>query len=164
MTLLDIGGGIGYIQHEMLGAGVSRVTSVDASRAYIEAAREEAGRLGLTDRIVQHHGNFVDLAPTIDPVDIVTLDKVICCYHDMHALVGLSSAKARRLYGLVYPRDNSGTRVFMKISNFVHWLKGCPFRSFRHRTEAVDAILRKGGWKRSFYRRTFVWQIIVYSR
>ena len=30
-TLLDIGGGIGAIQHELLDAGVARATSVDAS-------------------------------------------------------------------------------------------------------------------------------------
>ena len=35
-TVLDIGGGIGAIQHELLGA--RQVTSVDASAPYLEAA------------------------------------------------------------------------------------------------------------------------------
>jgi 2-polyprenyl-3-methyl-5-hydroxy-6-metoxy-1,4-benzoquinol methylase len=38
-TLLDIGGGVGAIQLEMLVAGVRSATDVDASGAYLEIAR-----------------------------------------------------------------------------------------------------------------------------
>jgi len=48
MTLLDIGGGVGAVQHDLLGAGVEQVTGVDASRAYLNAAQAEAQRRGLT--------------------------------------------------------------------------------------------------------------------
>ena len=41
-TLLDIGGGIGAIQHELLAAGAAHATSVDASAAYLEAAQRRA--------------------------------------------------------------------------------------------------------------------------
>ena len=44
-TLLDIGGGIGAIQTELLKAGAQSAVSVDASTAYIEAAQQEALRL-----------------------------------------------------------------------------------------------------------------------
>ena len=40
-TLLDVGGGIGAIQHELLAAGAASATSVDASAPYLAAAREE---------------------------------------------------------------------------------------------------------------------------
>jgi 2-polyprenyl-3-methyl-5-hydroxy-6-metoxy-1,4-benzoquinol methylase len=103
--LLDIGGGVGAIQLEMLVAGVRSATDVDASGAYLEIAREEAQRRGYGDRLTYRHGDFVELAQEIEPADIVTLDRVVCCYHNMPALVGASSAKARQLYGLVYPRD-----------------------------------------------------------
>ena len=93
MTLLDIGGGIGAIQHELLAVGVSSATSVEASPAYIEVAKEETERQGRIDLVSYHYGNFVDLATDIAPADIVTLDRVICCYDDMQALVGLSSAR-----------------------------------------------------------------------
>lgn len=46
LSLLDIGGGVGVIQHELAGAGVSGITDVDASRAYLSAARSEATRRG----------------------------------------------------------------------------------------------------------------------
>ena len=50
-TLLDIGGGIGAIQHELLAAGVAHATSVDASAPYLGAAREESDRRGQGDRV-----------------------------------------------------------------------------------------------------------------
>ena len=37
-ALLDIGGGIGAIQHELLKAGVSSCINVEVSQAYIDAA------------------------------------------------------------------------------------------------------------------------------
>lgn len=164
MTLLDIGGGIGVIQHELLKAGVSRATHIDASSAYVEAAKEEAERLGLADRISHRHGNFVDLAPSIETADIVTLDKVVCCYHDMQNLIRLSSTKAHKLYGLVYPRDNWWIKIAQSIFNFTNWLRRSPFRGFVHPTKAVDGLVRENGMERRFHTKTALWQMVVYSR
>ncbi len=46
-TLLDIGGGIGVIAHELLDSGAARATIVEASSAYVSAARSESDRRGL---------------------------------------------------------------------------------------------------------------------
>ena len=94
LSLLDIGGGVGAVQHELIEAGLKHAIDVDASKSYIHAAREEATRRGIADRVSFQHGNFVDLAAQITPADIVTLDRVVCCYPDMEKLVGLSAARA----------------------------------------------------------------------
>lgn len=133
MTLLDIGGGVGAIQHELLRSGVRSVTNVEASTAYIAAARAEHERQGHADHVDHRHGNFVDLAADLPPADIVTLDRVICCYHDMQALVGLSAARARKLYGVVYPRDTWWAKIGLPVENFFHWLrKFLPFLFASH--------------------------------
>ena len=105
LTLLDIGGGVGAIQHELLQDGARNAIAIDASSAYLHAAKQEAERQGHIDRIAYHQGDFVELAPQLPQADIVTLEKVICCYPDMRALVGLSSARAGKLYRVVFPRD-----------------------------------------------------------
>ncbi|MGZ8690915.1 MAG: class I SAM-dependent methyltransferase, partial [Aeromicrobium sp.] len=46
-TVLDIGGGVGAVHHELLHSGAATAVDVDASRAYIAVAREEAERQGL---------------------------------------------------------------------------------------------------------------------
>jgi len=76
-TLLDIGGGIGAIQHELLDAGVTHATSVDASAPYLSAARSECKRRGHDGRVTYLHGDFVELAESVPPADIVTLDRVV---------------------------------------------------------------------------------------
>jgi magnesium-protoporphyrin O-methyltransferase len=164
LSLLDIGGGVGAIQHALLGAGVNQVTSVEASRAYLAAAKAEAGRRGQAERIRYLHGNFVDLAEEIPPAGIVTLDRVICCYHDMEKLVGLSAERAGKIYGLVYPRDVWWVKVALVLMNFYFKLRRNPFRTFVHSTEGVEAILRKKDLKRHSYQKTLVWQVVVFTR
>ncbi|HKB48831.1 MAG TPA: hypothetical protein VKC57_14105, partial [Ktedonobacterales bacterium] len=146
------------------GAGASSANDVDASTAYISAARDEASRRGYGDRVTYQHGNFVELAPTVAAADIVTLDRVICCYHDMRGLVGASAAKARRLYGLVYPRDSWLARVIGYGINLAFRVQRNPFRFFAHRTPDVERVLREAGLRRSFHRTSGVWQVAVYVR
>jgi magnesium-protoporphyrin O-methyltransferase len=164
MTLLDIGGGVGAIQHELLRAGVVSATNVEASTAYISAAKEEAERQGHAARMSHYHGNFIDLAVNIPSADIVTLDRVICCYHDMRRLVELSSARAGKLYGLVYPRDTWWVNFGFSFENFTLWLQRNPFRVFVHPTEEVDAIVRGNGLERRFHQTAGMWQIVIYGR
>ena len=163
-TLLDIGGGVGVIQQELLKRGASSATAVDASRAYLQVAAEEAERRGTTGRINYHFGNFVDLAGEIPAADIVTLEKVICCYPDMRALVGLSSARAKKLYALVFPRDAWWLRAVAKLVNWFTRYQRNAFPIFVHLTEDVEAILRENGLRRRFYRKTLIWQVMVYER
>lgn len=163
-TLLDIGGGIGAIQLELLKAGVTSATDVDASTGYLAIARAEAEREQLSSRITYRHGNFVDLAPDVLPAGVVTLDRVICCYPDMRALVGQSTAKATHLYGLVYPRDMWLTRAVLSLGNLLLRLQRTPFRVFVHSSVAVDALIREAGLRPRFHRTAGFWQIAVYAR
>jgi magnesium-protoporphyrin O-methyltransferase len=164
-TLLDIGGGVGVIQHELLAAGAASALGVDAATAYLDAARGETERRGNTARVTALHGDFVELAPDVSQADVVTLDKVICCYPDARALVGLSAARAERLYGLVFPRESGLMRVAASIANAVMWLRRRPFRIFVHSTSEVDRIVCESGLEeRSRRRAGLVWQVAVYAR
>ncbi len=164
LTLLDIGGGVGAIQYGLLESGLDRATDVDASSSYLAAAKEEAARRGYGERIEHYHGNFADLASTIPAADIVTLDRVICCYHDMQVLVSLSAAKAHKVYGVVYPIDTWWIRLGARVANFLLWLTGNPFRTFIHPAQAVESLVTGSGLKRLFHRNMGVWQVIVYVR
>lgn len=164
MTLLDIGGGIGAIQHELLQSGVARATSVDASPAYLQTAKDEAERNGMVERVSYVAGDFTDIAPHIEPADLVTLDRVICCYPDLTALFGEAAARAKRFLGLVYPRDNRLLRWGVRVHNFLRRVFRHPFRAYVHPSEAVESIARQRGLRRSYYRRTMLWQVVVYEQ
>jgi len=163
-ALLDIGGGVGAIQHALIQAGATHATSVDASAGYTEALREEAAHQGHEDRITQIHGNFVAIAPTVEEADIVTLDRVLCCFDDMPALVSASVLKARRLYGLVYPRDTWWLRGVVAIQHFIANLFRGKMRFFAHRTAEVDALVRSYGFTPNVQHNAGFWQVVMYSR
>jgi hypothetical protein len=111
-----------------------------------------------------HHGDFVDLAPEVAPADVVTLDRVICCYHDVEALVGRSAERAQRLYGVVYPRRTWWTRTSFTFINLINRLRRTPFRAFLHPPATVDALIRAHDLTQRFYGKTFLWQVVVYGR
>lgn len=163
-TLLDIGGGIGIIQHELLQAGLRHSINVEASMAYIEATKEEATRQGHTDRISYHHGDFVDIASTLSPTDIVTLDKVICCYDDWQTLVERSAALARTFFGIVIPRTNLTSKLSIGWENFILWLRRHPFRTFIHPVKAIDTLLKNTGFTQLVHQKTFIWHMKLYAR
>lgn len=165
MTLLDIGGGLGDIQHALLKSGVSSAVNVEGSEAYVEACQAEAARQGHANRIRHLHGDFVKMASEIPRADIVTLDRVICCYPDMPQLVRLSAQKALRFYGAVYPRDAWWVKLAMQIYyNLRYVLQNNPMRNFVHPTKEVEAIVRENGLNRHFYREMGPWQVVVFSR
>ena len=163
-TVLDIGGGVGVIGFELLAAGANRLTGVDAARAYVAVARREAARRGVDGRVTFHHGDFVALADEVDAADVVTLDRVICCYADWAALVDHSAARARRLYGLVYPTDRWWTRAAIGIGNLTLRLIRRPFRGYVHPERAVDARIRAAGFERRVHHTGWLWQTVVYER
>jgi 16S rRNA G966 N2-methylase RsmD len=164
VSLLDIGGGVGIIDRELLRTGAGHAVLVDGSSAYLDVAREEARRAGLLDRIEFVEGDFVRRAATIDAADIVTLDRVVCCYPDVASLVGLSAERARSAYGLVMPRDRWFVRLAIALENLWFRVRRRRYRAFVHPTDRVDAILVDRGLHATGERRTAFWRAVVYDR
>ena len=163
-TVLDIGGGVGAVHHGLLRSGAASAVDVDASRAYISVAREEAERQGHANRVQYLAGDLVQLADAVEPADLVALDRVICCYPDMAALVSRSATLAKHRYGLVYPRDTWLGRVGVAVLNAGYRLSRSPFRTYLHRTADVDAILASHGLVKRLQRTTLIWQFALYER
>ena len=104
------------------------------------------------------------IAETVDTADLVALDRVICCYPDMTALVGRSASLARRRYGLVYPRDTWLARAAVALLNARFRLSRSSFRSFVHPTSEVEAVLAGHGLVKRSERTTLIWQLAIYER
>jgi magnesium-protoporphyrin O-methyltransferase len=163
-SVLDIGGGIGIVDLELLRAGAGHATLVDASSAYLAVARDEARRAGVLDRIEFVEGDFVRRAASIDRADVVTLDRVICCYPDMEALVAESASRARAAYGIVLPRDRRSTRWAIALNNAWYRLRRKAYRGFVHPTARVDEIAAANGLRLRAERQTWIWRVAVYDR
>ena len=164
LNFLDIGGGIGAIQYDLIKAGASSGTSIEASPAYIDLAKEEIRKYNLAEIIDFKHGDFTAIASDVDSADIVTMDKVICCYDDMSELVRLSSKLSRKIYAIIYPRDVWWTKLALPFINFYPIIKGSPFRVFIHPTKKVEEIIIRNRLKRDYYATTLFWQVAIFTK
>lgn len=164
LSLLDIGGGVGMIQEALWQAGARDITAVEASSAYLRAAQEQAEEQGYGEELRQHHGDFVAVAGELTPADIVTLDKVICCYAEMEALVRASAGLTKRYYGAIYPRDAWWIRLGDWLANVVRGWRGRDFRTYVHPVREIEALLAQHGLVRRYVAKDFFWQVAVYAR
>jgi len=164
-SLLDIGSGVGVIQHELANEGATSIVAVDASAAYLASLDEEAQRRGYRERLELICGDFTDVHDRIGEATIVTLDKVICCYPHMQTLVAASAAKAQRLYAVVVPRDAWWTRGIAGLAGWVfqHVFRW-PFRGFVHSHAAIDRVCSDEGLGLVATDRGLLWWVRVYER
>ena len=163
-ALLDVGGGIGVIGAELAGAGVSTVTLVEASPAYLEIARRDVASRGASHPTQFLLGDFAALAATLPDADVVTLDRVVCCYPDAEALLRGAAARARQLLAFTYPRDRWYVRAVFVLLNFWQRLTGSAFRAFVHPPQRMDAVLEAAGLARAARHETPVWRLDLYRR
>jgi len=162
--LLDVGGGTGTIMFVLFEKGIRQAVLVEIAAAYLEAAETESQERGVRDRVDFVEGDFVQVSEQIQPADVVTLDRVVCCYPDMEALVQASVRKSLEWYALSYPRDRWWARVVIASENWLRRLRGDPFTAYVHDVPAMEAILDRAGFERQFLRRTWLWEVSIYRR
>lgn len=162
--LLDIGGGVGAIYHELLKDVAEKATHVDASSAYLKEAKQEAARRGHSERVNFIHADFTDVASELPKADIVTLDRVVCCYPDFRRLLKAGADHSRRALALTYPRETWYMRLGLRVVNFFQGLRKDPFRVFLHPVAEMDSLLKREGLERVSLRRLFVWEMGLYRR
>ncbi|HEV8561496.1 MAG TPA: methyltransferase domain-containing protein, partial [Actinophytocola sp.] len=96
-SVLEVGGGVGEIQIELMKLGAAHAVNLELSPAYdAEANRllQEAGLRGRADRRL--HDIAVD-PDAVEPADVVVLHRVVCCYPDYERLLTSAADHARHL-------------------------------------------------------------------
>ena len=163
-TVLDIGSGIGTLALALLDRGATSAVTVDASSAYVKAARAEAHRRGRTDAIRFVLGDFVALADQLAPASVVTHDRVVCCYPSYEPLLERAVACAERAFALSYPRGVWYVRLAFMAENIQRRLTRNPFRTFVHPPTRLERVIRHAGFALASRRKTWMWSIDVYTR
>jgi len=143
-TVLDVGGGIGALELELLEAGAARATNVELSGGYENAATELLAERGLTHRVDRRVADFVT-ADDIDAHDVVVLHRVVCCYPDVDALVGAAADRTTRLLLLTYPQERVWMRWGIAAMNVWLRLTRCGFRTYVHPVARIVAAAESHG-------------------
>ena len=164
LHLLDVGGGIGVIAVELVTAGLASITFADASAGYLEAARRHLASRGASRAAQFFLGDFATTADTLPDADVVTLDRVVCCYPDVEALLRGAAARARRMVAFTYPRDTWYVRAAVVLENSWYRLRQDPFRAFVHSPERMASVFEAAGFVRAVRHTTLQWALDLYRR
>lgn len=163
-SVLEIGGGVGEIQLELLRRGAARVTNLEISTSYEEQARDLLEQSGMTGRVTRR---FLDIARSpdeVEPADIVVLHRVVCCYPDYEALLSAAGRHTRRLLVFSHPPSNALTRALIGAENLGRRLRGQSFRAFAHPAGAMVSVLTGTGLVPRFVHAGWSWSVVGLER
>lgn len=158
-TVLEIGGGVGEIQVELLERGAATATGLELSPGYDAEAERLVAEKGLTGRVQRR---LLDLAaePTaVEPADVVVLHRVVCCYPDYERLLGAAADLCRSRLAFSHPPRTVGSRAVVATQNALFALGRKEFRTFAHPPEAMVDVVASRGLKPVFAHPGWVWHV-----
>ena len=162
--VLEIGGGVGAIQLELLALGEVRATNTELSPSYEREAATLAEERGVAERTSRVLGDLVEQPDLVGPAEVVVMERVVCCYPDVEALVVAASARARRLLVLSYPRPGAPARLAARVINLVLRLRSDSFRVYVHPTAAIRAAAAREGLAPVGEESGVVWRVAAFGR
>lgn len=137
--VLDIGGGIGAVQAELLERGADTGEIVELVSAYEEPALELAREKQLEGRVAFRVADVLESPEAVPPADVVLMNRVVCCSPDGIELTAAVARLARRTLVLTYPRDVTWVRAAVRLLNVGLWVMRRSFRVFVHPAESLIA-------------------------
>ena len=163
-TVLEIGGGVGEMQIELLKRGAARTLNLELSRGYDEDAMQLVREAGVEGRAERRLHDIAAEPGVVEPADVVVLHRVVCCYPDYERLLGAAADHARRLLVFSYPPRNAVSRFLLGAQNLLFWLQRKEFRTFAHPPAQMLAAVEERGLQRSYEYNPVVWQIAGFER
>jgi Methyltransferase domain len=163
-TLLEVGGGIGAIQIELLKAGVTRAVNVELTPTYEEAAQVLVREAGLEDRIERRVMDFAEPPREVEAADIVIMNRVICCYPDMPKLAGAAADHTREVLVVSFPKERWWTRVVISLGDLALRMGRRQFQVFLHSPDKIIATAERHGLKTISNQTSFFWQVASLRR
>jgi 2-polyprenyl-3-methyl-5-hydroxy-6-metoxy-1,4-benzoquinol methylase len=164
-SVLEVGGGIGAIEIELLESGAVSATNIELAATYEDTARALLAERGLSERVDRRLGDFVAEADAIETHDVVVMHRVVCCYPDVDALVGTAADRARRRLVLTYPQERAAVRAAFRLGNAFVRLRGSTFRAYVHPVRRIEAAAEAHGLVPAERRRHgLLWESTAFSR
>jgi 2-polyprenyl-3-methyl-5-hydroxy-6-metoxy-1,4-benzoquinol methylase len=163
-SVLDIGCGVGSLHLTLLKEGAKHSVGVDMSEGMLREAKRFAQEFGLSEKVDYVAGDFTQCSASIPQSDITVLDKVVCCYENVEALVRASTEKTGQTYALSHPRENVLMRLLFRghmiLAKTLHW----SFHPFWHDWALVRSLVLSNGFELMYENATISWQVLVYKR
>ena len=164
-SVLEIGGGVGEIQLELLKRGAAGAVNLELSPAYDAEARELLREAEIDEsRVLRRLHDIAEDPDGVEPADVVVLHRVVCCYPDYERLLGAAAGRARRLLVFSHPPRNGASRAFIRLQNLGLRLARKEFRTYAHPPAAMLDVCRANGLRATYAHAGVVWQVEGLSR
>jgi magnesium-protoporphyrin O-methyltransferase len=163
-TVLEVGGGIGAIQIELLKAGAAAVTSIELTPTYEDVAAGLLAENGLADRVERKVMDFADSEQRVEAADVVVMNRVVCCYPDMPRLVHAASRHARKVLVMTYPTKSPVLVAVFGIANFLLRAFRREFHIFLHSPPAILATSGADGMSIALNHKGILWTTAALTR
>ncbi len=163
-TVLEVGGGIGAVQIELLKAGAAKAVSVELTPTYEAVAAELISEAGLEHQVERRLMDFAENGQQVEPADIVVLNRVICCYPDMAKLAGVAADHARDVLVMTFPKETWWIRLVLSVANLGFRVARREFQVFVHSPKQIVATSERHGLRETINRSGFFWQMIALER
>ncbi len=163
-TVIEVGGGAGTIQVELLRRGAASAVNIELSPNWEVPAAELADETGVSDRVTRRVGDFVGIAPTLEAADVVVLHRVVCCYPDWKAMLDASARLADRVVAVTFPLDRWWVRWYIRVGNLLIGATGSTFRAFVHPAAPMLGVLADAGFTATHDRKGGGWRTVVLAK
>jgi 2-polyprenyl-3-methyl-5-hydroxy-6-metoxy-1,4-benzoquinol methylase len=163
-SLLEVGGGIGAVEIELLKAGVTRAVNVELTPTYETTAGQLLVESGLGDRVDRLIMDFAEAGVEVQPADVVVMNRVICCYPDMPKLAGAAADRAKGMLVMSFPNRRWWTRLGLILANFGFLVIRLQFRVFLHQPALILAAVEQRGFQTRFNQPGRLWQVVAFER
>lgn len=163
-TVLEIGGGVGQLQVELLRQGASQVTNLELSQNYEDEAARLLVEAGMTDRVTRRFLDIAQVPDEVQPADVVVLHRVVCCYPDYARLLSVAAGHARKTLVYSHPAINVVNRVQFGAENVYRRLGGNDFRAFIHPPRGTIRAAESDGLAVAYRQHAWDWDVVGLAR
>ena len=160
-SVLEVGGGIGSLQIELLEAGARHATNVEIIDSYESAARSLITEHRLEDRVDRHVSDYAQHSDQAPAADIVILHRVICCYPDADTLTAAACSRARDRVAITIPREAPWVRLAFWGMNAWLRLRRIAFRGYVHPHAPILEVATTHGFYASRHDRGPIWESFI---
>jgi 16S rRNA G966 N2-methylase RsmD len=163
-SILEIGGGVGELQIELLKRGAANTLNLELSAGYDGEATRLLREAGFEGRVERRLHDLAAEPDGIEAADVVVLHRVVCCYPHYERLLGAAADHARRLLVFSYPPRNVVSRFLLGSENLLLGLRRKEFRAFVHPPARMLAVVEDRGLRQTYAHQPLVWQIAGFER
>ena len=160
-TVLEIGGGVGDIQLELLRRGAPGRPTWSWSTPTTPTPRRWPPTPGCPRRVTGRRLDIADTPDAVEPHDIVVLHRVVCCYPDYQRLLAAAPGTPNRLLVFSHPPAQPGqSQRVAAAENLFFRMRRSPFRTFVHDPTSLRGAAQQGRLRESYRHRGLAWHVV----